>query len=461
LIKDVGLRPVCIGDLETAEALDGMNNKNAKRLGYLVVAASWLAVFCLFGYRSSFSILNPVMIDSTGWEKTLPSTGYSIMMTVYAITAFFSGMIIDKWGTRPAYLLGAIFGGLGFFLTSLVPVTSPAMYLLVYGVFAGVGTGMLWVSSTVSVRKWFVGKAYATWWGIAFAGAPMAQVVLSLVVKPILTNPEASVDSWRIAMRVLAGIVVVALLIAAAIAKKSPEAYGLKPFGLPPAGAGPAKEEYVWTPKEAFRTLPIWGTVIAFLTAMVGEFLIWTQVVRFWTEDAGMNLATATNLYIFIGISGIFTMPIFGRVADILVSKLGDETKARKTMLIFAPAVGVLACLILLASRSGSFVIGIVACALFAIYWAIEPGGCAGYAGSVYGRKSLGRIWGLTTLIVMGIGPALGTYVGSSLGAGGSYVPSVWFALGAFAISAFAAVFLPLSAVAKQSVQADVKTVKS
>jgi len=25
------------------------------------------------------------------------------MMVVYAITAFFSGMIIDKWGTRPAY----------------------------------------------------------------------------------------------------------------------------------------------------------------------------------------------------------------------------------------------------------------------------------------------------------------------------------------------------------------------
>jgi MFS family permease len=423
-----------------------MEDKNAKRLGYLVVAASWLAVFCLFGYRSSFSILNPVMISSTGWEKTLPSTGYSIMMSVYAITAFLSGMIIDKWGTRPAYFLGAIFGGLGFYLTSLVPDTSPMLYLLVYGLFAGVGTGMLWVSSTVSVRKWFVGKAYATWWGVAFAGAPMAQVVLSLVVKPILTNPEAGADSWRIAMRILSVIVFVALLLAAVIAKKSPEAYNLKPFGLPPAGAGPAKPEYLWTPKKAFKTTPIWGTVLAFLTAMVGEFLIWTQVVRFWTVDAKLDLATATNLYIFIGISGIITMPLFGKIADMLVGKLGSETKARKVMLIFAPAVGVLACLVLLASGGGSFAIGVVACILFAIYWAIEPGGCAGYAGSVYGRKSLGRIWGLATLIVMGIGPALGTYVGSALGASGSYVPSVQFAMGAFALSTVVAVFLPLTA---------------
>ncbi len=421
-------------------------DKNAKRLGYMVVAASWLAVFCLFGFRSSFSILNPVMISSTGWEKTLPSTGYSIMMSVYAVTAFFSGMIIDKWGTRPAYFLGAIFCSLGFLLTSLVPNSSPYLHLALYGLFAGVGTGMLWVSSTISVRNWFVGKAYATWWGVAFTGAPLAQVVLSLVVKPILTGPEAGPDSWRFAMRILAVIMFVALMLATAIAKKPPEAYNLKPYGLALDGPGPQKAEFLWTPKTAYKTLPIWGTIVVFLTAMIGEFLIWTQVVRYWTVDAGMNLATATNLYIFIGIAGIFTMPLLGRVADLLVGKLGDETRARKSMLIFAPAVGVVACLLLLVSGAGSFAIGVLACVMFAIYWAIEPGGCAGYAGSIYGRKSLGRIWGLATLIVMGIGPALGTYMGSSLGAGGSYIPSIWFALAAFAVSTVAALFLPLSA---------------
>ena len=46
----------------------------------------------------------------------------------------------------------------------------------------------------------------------------------------------------------------------------------------------------------------------------------------------------------------------------------------------------------------------------------------------------------------MGIGPALGTYVGSALGAGGSYVPSIYFAMSAFVISTIALVFLPLTA---------------
>ena len=76
-----------------------------KKLGYMVVLASWLAVFCLFGYRSTFSVLLGPMSESMNWSVSQTSLGYSLMMTIYAVTAFFSGMIIDKWGTKPAYLI--------------------------------------------------------------------------------------------------------------------------------------------------------------------------------------------------------------------------------------------------------------------------------------------------------------------------------------------------------------------
>ena len=51
-----------------------------------------------------------------------------------------------------------------------------------------------------------------------------------------------------------------------------------------------------------------------------------------------------------------------------------------------------------------STTLGALICVLFAVYWAIEPGGVVGYAGAIYGRVSLGKLWGLATLIVMGIG---------------------------------------------------------
>ncbi len=167
-----------------------MSEKVKTNYGRQVIMSSWLAVFVLFGYRSTFSVLQGPMSESTGWSSGELSLGYSLMMTIYAITAFASGFIIDRWGTRPAYIIGAIFACLGFLTTSTA--TSYLQYLVFYSIFAGIGTGMLWVSATISVRKWFIGKSYATMWGIAFTGAPAAQVLLSLGVGNIIEDM-----SWR------------------------------------------------------------------------------------------------------------------------------------------------------------------------------------------------------------------------------------------------------------------------
>lgn len=418
-----------------------MNEVKAKGLGRKVVMASWLAIFILFGYRATFSVLLAPMQADMGWSVSQLSLGYSLMMSVYAVTAFFSGMIIDKYGTKPAYAIGSVAAALGFFVTSFAQ--EYWQFLVPYALFAGIGTGMLWVSSTISVRKWYVGKAYATMWGLAFMGAPVAQVVLSLGLKQVLATMD-----WRQAMQILAVVAFVALAIATIVAKKNPENYGIEPFGLVKGTANtPAKPEYVWTIKEAFGKLAIWCAIGAFLTAMIGEFLIWTQVVNYLVNDVNLTQSEAINVYVSIGIVGIFSMPLMGIVADKVVGKVDVEARGRKIMLIFAPLVGVVACgLLLMAPKS--MILAYVACVLFAIYWAIEPGGVAGYAGSIYGRVSLGKIWGTSTLIVMGIGPFTGSFMGGFLfDISGAYTNSILFAMGAFAVSAVIAVIMPLSAV--------------
>ena len=383
---------------------------DAKKNSYFVVVAAWLAVFCLFGYRSTFAILAGPMSQTMGWTGAQVSLGYSLMMSIYAITAFFSGMILDKWGTKPVYTIAAVFCMLGFYLTA--KVESLYSYYAAYAIFAGIGTGMLWVSSTISIRKWFVGKYYAKMWGIAFAGAPMAQIVLSLGVKPMLVE---NAGQWRDAMTILGWISLVALLLAALLAKKNPEQYGLHAFGeVPPAKGTAAQQEYPWKIGEAFSTFPIWGSILAFLTSMVG-------------------------------IAGIFTMPLLGIVSDKLVVAMKNEIKARKTMLIFGPAVGAVACLLLMTMGPQSTTLGALICVLFAVYWAIEPGGVVGYAGAIYGRVSLGKLWGLATLIVMGIGPALGSFMGGYLAdTTGNFIASIKFALCSFVLSAIIAFILPL-----------------
>lgn len=419
-----------------------ISEKQAKTYGLMTVISAWLAVFCLFGYRSSFSIMQKMIIADTGWTTLQTSLGYCIMMTVYAITAFFSGSLVDKKGCRPTYAIGAVCCFLGFFLTSLVDVATPAgfyVYLFTYGLFAGIGTGMLWVSSTISCRKWYVGARYGTMWGFAFMGAPMAQLLLTLVLKSALVSM-----GWRASMKILAVIMAVFLIVASAIAKKTPDQYGIEAFGLETLKSkGPASaHKKIWAVGEAFKTYAIWAVILCFLTAMAGEFLVWSQVVSFFQTDMGMDLSQASNIYLIIGIAGIFAMPLTGKLSDRLVKSFNNERKARKYMLIVGPVCGAIGTALLLMKSLPMCIISMV---FLAIYWGIEPGGCAGYAGSIFGGVTLGRIWGLATLIVMGIGPSFGTFMGAWFKDHfGSYIPALIFCLAAYLISACVAVTLPL-----------------
>ena len=424
-----------------------ISKETAKKYGTCTVIAAWLAVFCLFGYRSSFSIMQTSLVDGMGWTSTQASLGYCFMMTFYAITAFFSGSLIDKRGTKPTYIIGAICCFLGFFLTSFIPEGvswSFPVYLLSYGVFAGVGTGMLWVSSTISCRKWYVGASYGSKWGLAFMGAPMAQLLLTIVVSPVLKNA-----GWSMGMKLLSVIMAVMLLIAAAVAKPMPDKIGAQPFGLDslPKKDENAKPARTWTVGEAFKTRALWCDIFAFMFAVMGEFLIWSQVVRFftidlgWTQESLFGMPLANVVYMLIGFAGIFAMPITGKISDALVVKMGVERPARRLMLVVSPLFGIAG---VLCALTGNFPIVCLGMVLLFVYWGIEPGGAAGYAGTVFGGASLGRIWGLSTLIIMGIGPSFGTFMGAFLfDMTGTYTTSLYFGLGAYIVSTIFAILLP------------------
>jgi MFS family permease len=105
----------------------------------------------------------------------------------------------------------------------------------------------------------------------------------------------------------------------------------------------------------------------------------------------------------------------------------------------------VVACALLLGSGL-SPVLPYLSCFIFAVYWAIVPGGVVGYTGAMYGRKTLGKIWGLATLIAMGVGPFVGSFMGGYLrDATGHYTASIDFALCSFAASTLLAITLPLA----------------
>lgn len=416
-----------------------MSDSMARKYGFHTLAAAWLALFCLFGYRAIFAILKGPMAAELQWSSAQVTLGYSIMMVLYALTSLVCGKINDRWGARPAYIAGAILGAFGFYGTSMMD--SYMAYLVIFGVIGGIGTGMLWISATISSRQWYVGATFGKMFALVFMGGPMAQIVLSLGVRHILAT--GGEDAWRLAMKCLAAIILVALLLAALIVKKKPETYGLKAFGEVPAPAG--AKPYIWKLGDAFKTLPVWSILIVFLTSMLGEFLIWTQIVSYWRQDLNMSLDASTYMFIIIGIVGIFAIPLYGVFADKLVKSIGNEAKGRKFAIFISAVIGVVACILLLLQKNVS-ALGYVAAVCFAVYWGAIPAGAVGYTGSIYGRATLGSIWGMCTLIGNGIGPFTGSFIGGWLAdISGSYTYSIYFAMGAFIVAAIIALLMPLS----------------
>lgn len=430
-----------------------MNETQARRAGIMVVLSSWLAVFMLFGVRSTFAVIKLPMVQELHWSDAGIAGGFAIMMLLYGITAFLSGMMVDRWGAKPCYLLAAIFGFFSFWLTA--GAYSITTYYIVYGLLGGIATGMCWVSSTVSVRKWYVGKNYAKMWGFAFMGAPVAQIILSF-----LCNQLIPLYGWRFTARVLAGITLVVMLLATILSKKGPETYGLKPFGEMPATAKDSASTHIWGVGEAWRTYAIWGVTLFFLMCAISEFLVWTQAVSFFV-DIGYSMDSSVHLYMIIGVIGIFSMPIMGMFADRLVAKFGNEAKGRKMNLVLCPLVGIIACLAILQSKY-SIVFAVIACILFPIYWAMMPGGCIGYAGAIFGRKTLGKIWGIATLIAVSIGPAVGSIVGGALkDLTGGVTAAMMFAITPYVVAFVLALTLPLVVIprdVKKTMDTPVKT---
>ena len=418
-----------------------MNEKsNSKNYGLMVIAAAFLVYFVFFGYRSAFSVLLTPMTTDMGWDTASVTAGYSIMMLIYAVVSYFSGLIFSKFGPKFCFGIATVAGFLGYFVTSYA--NSYMMYLLPYSIFAGTATGMLFVPAVSTIRSWFIGNAYGKAFGFAAAGACIAQVILTLGLKAVLLTMD-----WRVAMKLLGAVALVLLLIATLITKQAPQSYGMEPKGEMIGGKKSASETagYAWSVKEAFSTYFVWGSILSFFCSCFSEFLIWSQLVRYWQTDVGLSMGTSTNLYAFVGLLGCVFAPLLGTFSDKYAGRVGDETKARRILMFFAAASGVLGMICLLAGKTSIF-ITIVACIFFAAYWQGMPGQVTGYMGSIFGR-SFPKIWGLATLIIMGIGPAVGSYLGAKLyDVFGSYKVSFIVATIMFLLSAIFAFTLPKNA---------------
>jgi MFS family permease len=126
---------------------------------YVRWSALFLASLTMFG---SYYLLDSVAYVSIELKRSLGFSDqqFGMLYSAYSVAAvavlFFSGMFIDKFGTRISILIFGIICSFSAFLTAYSTSVST---MLISRLFLGIGSEPICVAVTVAVAKWFKGRA--------------------------------------------------------------------------------------------------------------------------------------------------------------------------------------------------------------------------------------------------------------------------------------------------------------
>lgn len=121
--------------------------------GWMVVLASLVISMIADGVSFSFGLLYIEFLHEFGASKSKTAWIGSLFMAVPLLSGPVMSALVDRYGCRNMTIVGGLVSGLGFVLSSFSG-TIEVMYLT-FGVIAGLGLGLCYVTAVVSIAYWF------------------------------------------------------------------------------------------------------------------------------------------------------------------------------------------------------------------------------------------------------------------------------------------------------------------
>lgn len=170
-----------------------METQSIKNKGWLVVAAG-LAINLALGILYSWSVFKDSIaksIEQGGenafhWDKSSLNDPYAVCVLVFAFSMILAGKIQDKYGPRITAILGGLLVGVGFFILSLS--NSYGLWVLGFGIFAGMGIGFGYSAATPPALKWFPSSKTGMIAGIVVSGFGLAPVYIAPLATYLVNN---------------------------------------------------------------------------------------------------------------------------------------------------------------------------------------------------------------------------------------------------------------------------------
>ncbi len=354
--------------------------------GWRIVAAGGALQFLQsMLLNQAFGAYVAVLVEERGWSKTALSGAAALKSTETALLGPVMGWMVDRFGAQHIIRAGIVLFGVGFMLLS--QIDSLAQF---YAAFVVLALGASLCSNfpvSVAIIQWFEKRRARALSMLQFGGAlgGMFVVVVAWSMQTFGWRPTAF------------GSGVIAILVGwplARVIRSRPEDHGETIDGLPvaPKGAGHVEvpAQRMFTAREALRTSAFWLIAIGHALSLLVVQAVNVHAITHIKEGLGYSLALATFMFTLVT-AGQFIGVMLGWV-------IGDKFEKR---LVAAGCMLMHAAGLLMLTYATGPVILTVSALVHGTAWGLRGPFMQAIRADYFGRRSIGMIIGLSTLITV------------------------------------------------------------
>jgi OFA family oxalate/formate antiporter-like MFS transporter len=250
---------------------------------------------------------------------------FSILIILQTWLSPIQGYLVDKFGPRLLIAVGCLLSGAGWITSAYV--TSLIGLYFTYGLFCGVGTGIVYIGIIGLMVRWFPDRrGFAT--GMVAAGYGFGAIATTFPISSMMAS--AGYQHTLLAFGIILGVIGAA----AALAMRMPQA-----MDKVPAVAVMSSAKDV-APADMLKTKVFWLMFIMMTMMSTGGLMIISQFASF-SRDFGVTkvmvfgLAALPLALTIDRITNGLTRPFFGWVSD----RIGRENTMGIAFLLEACAV--------------------------------------------------------------------------------------------------------------------------
>ncbi len=279
---------------------------------WVQLTAGVLAMIVISNFQYAFTLFTP------GLKEQFPAVPYADIALIYTLFILFetwplpvAGFFIDKFGIRNLMLIGSALIFLGWTLGGTVATTIFHLYIC-YGLLAGTGAGIIYISTVANAVKWFPDKrglaAGLTAAGFG-GGSALTLIPIAATIKSM--GWAGAMTAWGIGQGVVA-------VITALILRHPPKGWQPQDWVQPKAVAQTRLE---FTPGQMMSQKEFYIMYAMFLMVCTGGLMTTGNLSQI---AKSLNVADATFMGIAIvpltatlaGISNAFARVVWGAVSD-------------------------------------------------------------------------------------------------------------------------------------------------